>query len=210
MASRSPERLGTGLAGRLGDLAHCFGNRLDPGRKRRIGLVGEAVVVLDVIDAALRKLARQRRELGRGQPLRLEGRAGERPRRRADAAPQRVQAVAGPAETRHQLGRKLDVMQGDIGVQGGIAEQHVEELAGIVPNGFAGQRDANLEQVAGLLCDGRDAADDLGADELVVDGRDRHLHALLGRYGSGAILHRARVAAHVIDRLQNGMHATSP
>ena len=64
-------------------------NGFDPGREPRIGLVGEAMIVLDVVDAALRKAPRQRGELVGGKALRLEGRAGERARRRPDPAPQR-------------------------------------------------------------------------------------------------------------------------
>jgi len=116
----------------------------------------------------------------------------------------------GPPNAAAKLARQLDVMQGDIGVERGIAEQHIDELAGIVPDGLAGQRDPDLEQSVRLLHDGDHAADDLRTHEFVVDAGDRHFHALLDRDGAGTLIDRARVAAHVIDRFHYGMHATSP
>ena len=63
-------------------------DRLDARREGGIGLVGEAVIVLDVIDAAGRKAARQIAELCRRHALRLERRAGQSALACANAAAQ--------------------------------------------------------------------------------------------------------------------------
>ena len=114
--------------------------------------------------------------------------------------------MARTAEHPHQLGRQLDVVQHHVLMQRRVAEQHVEELPGIRSDGLGGERDADLEQRVVQLPDRLDPADDLGADEIVLDRRNRHLDALLDRDRARALLDRARVAADVIDGLQTGMH----
>src|SRR5262245_14566977 len=77
-----------------------------------------------------------------------------------------------------------------------------------MPDGRSGERDADLEPPLRNLGDRLDAADDLGADEIVGDGRERHFHALLDRDGARTLLDRARLAADVIDGLQTSFHGS--
>ena len=44
-----------------------------------------------------------------------------------------------------ELARKRDILEHHVLVQRGVAEQHVEELPGIVADRLAGERDADLE-----------------------------------------------------------------
>ena len=160
------------------------------------------MVVLDVIDAALREALGELRQLRGRQALRFERRAGQRPRGRTDAPAHLMQPVARAAESLHKLGRQLDIVQHHVIVDRGVAEQHVDQLPGIVADGRGGQRDAHLEQAMAQIADGEHAADDLGEHDIVVDRRKRHLDALLDRNGAGAALDRARIAADVIDGLK--------
>src|SRR5256886_10408817 len=58
---------------------------------------------------------------------------------------------------------------------------------------------AHLEAGIAQVADRLDAADDFAVDILVIDRRQRHLDALLGRDGARARLDRTRVAANVVD-----------
>src|SRR5262249_57538208 len=64
----------------------------------------------------------------------------------------------------------------------------------------------DLDKVALFFRDGLDTADDLGANEIIGDRRDRHFDALLDRDGARALLDRARIAAHKEDGLQARVH----
>jgi hypothetical protein len=165
------------------------------------------MIVLDVVDAGARETRRELGKLRRRQALRLERRAGQSAHRRADPPPQCVEPVARAGEGRDQLGRERDVGERHVLVQRRIAEQHVEELPGILPDGRRGERDAHLEVPTRDFDDRLDAADDLGADEIVGDGQERHFHALLDRDGARALLDCARLAADVIDGLQAFLHS---
>ena len=123
---------------RLGDSFHARG-------ERRIGLVRQPVIVLDVIDAPLREAGGQGCELGSRKPLRLERRAGQGTLRCSDTAPEPMQSMARPAERLRQAPRQRDVGKHDVLMQGRVAEQHIDELAGVLPDGVCGQRDRNLE-----------------------------------------------------------------
>src|SRR5262249_57438341 len=79
-------------------------------------------------------------------------------------------------------------------------------LTGIAPDGLSRERDADLEQAIAPFGNGLDVSDDLGAHEVILDRRDRHLDALLDRDGARALLDRARVAAHEVDGLQTRVH----
>ena len=120
-----------------------------------------------------------------------------------------MQPVARAAEAFDQLARQRDIVQHHIVVQRRVAEQHVDELPGIAADGFRGERDAHFEQAVLLFGDGLDPADDLGAHEIVVDRRQRHLDALLDRDGLRARLDRFGVAADLVDRLQTRGHGCS-
>src|SRR5207244_1905828 len=86
------------------------------------------------------------------------------------------------------------------------AEQHVDELAGIVADGRRRKRDCNLEQTLFDFTDGLDLPDDLAADEIVVDCSERHLDALLDRNGLRALGNRAGIAADMIEGGETGGH----
>src|SRR5262249_54409879 len=106
---------------------------------------GEPMVVLDVIDAALSKILGELGKPCRRQALRLERRTGQSPRRRADPAPQLIEPVARTAEDLDQVLRKRHVGEHYVLVQRRVAEQHVDELPGIAPDGLRRERDADLE-----------------------------------------------------------------
>ncbi len=174
-------------------------HRLDARRERGIGLVGEPVIVLDVVDAAVRKAGRQLPELLRRQPLRLERGRGQRPRRRRQPPPQPAGAVARPAEGIGKLARDYDVAEYHIILQRAVAEQHVEQLPGIIAHGRGSERNAHLEPALLLGDDFVHPADDALQHERVADCRERHLDALLDRDGAGTRLDRAGIAADAID-----------
>jgi hypothetical protein len=117
-----------------------------------------------------------------------------------------VQPVVRAAEDRDQFLRKHDIAQHHVLVQRRVAEQHVDELPGVVSDGLDRERDADLEQAAIPFGNGLDAADDFRAHEIVRDRRNRHLDALLDRNGARALLDRARIAAHEVDGLQTWGH----
>jgi hypothetical protein len=164
------------------------------------------VVVLDVIDAAAREFFRQGRELLGRQALRLERGAGQGPLAGADFLAQFVQPVARTAEPFYELARNVGVVQHDIVVDRRVAEQHVDELAGILPDGLGRKRDAHLEDALFPRLDRNDPADDLRQDGFVLDRRHRHFDALLDRDGAGAVLDRGGIGADAIDGFQSRGH----
>src|SRR6185437_12047858 len=168
--------------------------------ERRIALVGEAVVILDEIDAAERQCLRQRGEAGGRQPLRLDGDAGERARRRADAGAQAGDAAAGAGEASDDLIRQAEIDKLDIGLQRGIAEQHVEQLPGVVADGGGAEADLDLEPPRPEFTDGADAADDFAAHEFIPHRRQRRLDALLQRNRLRPRLYRRGLTRYAIDR----------
>ena len=199
--ARQARHIARGSPARLLDSAQRCRDRFEARGERGIRLVRQSMVVLDVVDAALREQLRKLGEPCRRQPLRLERRAGQSARGRAHPPPQPMSPWRGPPKRFHQLGRKHDVVQRHVRMQRRVAEQHVDELPGIVPDGLRGERDADFEQPALPFADGLDAADDLGAHEIVRDRRKRHLDALLDRDGARALLDRSRVAADLVDGL---------
>ena len=112
--------------------------------------------------------------------------------------------MLGPPKARHEVVGKFRVMQDDILLQRRIAEQHVDELAGIVAGGRAAERDAHRERAAADVADRLHLADDLVEDLLVLDRRERHLDALLDRDRLRARFDGARVRADVIDGVEAG------
>ncbi len=181
------------------DRAETCGNGLHPFRERRIGLIGQAMIVLDVVDASLCKTGGKIGERGRRQSLRLERRAGQRAMRRSRSLSQSLHAMARTAERRTQPGRQVDVPQDDIVVQRAVAEQHVQQLAGIVIHGRRRQRNRDIEQAGHDLSNRFDASDDFRQDKVVGDRRQWHFDALLDRERTGARVDRPRVATDAID-----------
>src|SRR5439155_9353271 len=96
------------------DTAQGRSDGVHPRRKRRICLVSEPVIVLDVIDPTLREVLGELRERFRRQALWLECRAGQRPGRRSRPAPQSMDAMTRTAERLAELGRQFHVVQHDI------------------------------------------------------------------------------------------------
>ena len=68
------------------------------------------------------------------------------------------------AECRSQVGGNVDVQQHDVLVQRGVAEQHVEQLPGIVAGGGGGQADADVEDPVAAVLDRFDLAHDVAQD----------------------------------------------
>ena len=81
-------------------------DRGDALRERRIGLVGEAVIVLDVVDAAVGEAARELGELRRRQALRLDARSrsARACRRRRAAAARRARGAGRRTPRRRSSG----------------------------------------------------------------------------------------------------------
>ena len=111
-----------------------------------------------------------------------------------------------PAERfRKQLRGQSHIVQHDIGVQGGVAEQYVQQLAAIavslaVEHHGDGQSDPHLEEAVGELFDRFHLPDDIGQDGWLVDRLDRHFHALFDRDGLGSCLDRGGgVGMHMVD-----------
>ena len=164
------------------------------------------MIILDVIDAALREATRERRERGRIKPLRLQGRAGEGTPPGSDARPELGEALSRPAEGLEHPGRQDGIVQDDVVEKRRIAEQHVHELAGVVSRGLRIEPDARLENSGPEIANGAHLAHDLAEHALILDGRDRHLDALLDRDGAGAFLDGAGLATDVVDGLDRGFH----
>src|SRR5271163_2656011 len=75
-----------------------IGDRLDPCGDRRVGLVGKAVVVLDIVYAAFGEALCDRRELRQRQALWLQSRRGQGAALGADARSQAGKPVSRAAE----------------------------------------------------------------------------------------------------------------
>ena len=103
------------------------------------------------------------------------------------------------AKSRRNIVRKLGIVQHDVVLQRGVAEQHVDELTGVVAGRGAAQADSDREQAGRNLADILHPADDVVEDVLVLDRRKRHLDALLDRDGTGAAFDRTRIRADVIN-----------
>ena len=175
-----------GVGGLCAGLADRRRDRGHPGRERGGGLVGEAVVVLHQVDPAGGEAVGQRREPGRVQPLGLQRRAGECPAGDAEPGPQPGDALARPAEGRRQRRRDAGVDQGHVRMQGGVAEQHVEQLPGIRADGLRREADGGVGHPAAAVGDVQHLAQDLGQDAWDCDRLGRHLDALFHRDGAGA------------------------
>ncbi len=160
-----------------------------------IGLVGEAVVILDEVDAAASETLDQiGQALGR-QALGFDGGAGHGAVGGVGAGAQAGDAVARPRET----GRWVEADQGDVGMQRGVAERHVQELGGIGADGGGREGDADVEEVAAAVADGVHVADDVGVDEFVGDGVERHFHALLNGDGASAGLNGSGIGVDAVS-----------
>ena len=104
-----------------------------------------------------------------------------------------------PAESlQHAIG-KFRIRQRDVGMHGGIAEQHVQHLPRFQAGGGDAEADARFERAMADVADVIHPAHDIVQHALVGDGGDRHLHALLDRDAACACLHPVGGVADVID-----------
>src|SRR4051812_11278767 len=123
------------------------------------------------------------------------------------AMPQPGDAVLRAAEQVDQGLRHGHVAQHDVLVQGGVAEQHVQELPGIAADGGGCQADADVEQAVAEVGDAFHLADDVGQDSPVIDRGQRHLDALLDGDAPGAGLDLGGGAAHAVGNGETADHA---
>ncbi len=101
-------------------------------------LIGQPVVVLDEIGAAEREFMRERGEIFGGEALRLQGRAGQRATFDARQRTQPLHAVVRAAERLEQGRGNFGVLERDVLMHRGVAEQHVEQLSGVRADGARG------------------------------------------------------------------------
>jgi len=125
-------------------LACCLGAGRDTVGETRIGLVGQAVIVLDEIQAARARSVRalsSASQCGR-EPLRLEARSTSTPAcaRAHHAGGARRFRALGPPKHRASSAGISDVMEHDVIVQRRVPEQHVQELARRRRRSFAAAR----------------------------------------------------------------------
>ena len=175
------------------------GDRVDPRGERRIGLIGQAVIVLDVVDAALRKAGGEVGKCGRRKSLRFERRAGKCADTCSRSRAQSLHAMTRTPKRQAQRRRQVDIPQDNIVMQRAVAEQNVQQLTRVVIDGRHGQRYGDLECARLHLMDGLHTPDDFVADKVVRDRRQWHLHALLDRQRIGPRVDRTRVTADAID-----------
>jgi hypothetical protein len=151
------------------------------------------------------------REAGRRQPLRLQRRAGEGALVRAGSFAQAGDANIRSGELRREIVRQFGVVQDHVLLQRGIAEQHVDELAGIVADGRPCEGDAHRKQTGRNLTDIVNSADDVVEDLPVVNRRRRHLDALLDRNALRPRRDGTRVGPDVIggDEAGHGREITA-
>ena len=153
------------------------------------GLVGQAVVVLDQVDPAAGERGREAGELVGGEALGLQRRAGERPVRRSGQRPQPLDAEAGTGEVGQHGRFEVEVDQLDVGLEGAVAERHVQQLGQVGTHRQGGQIQAHAEQLGSDRLDGRHPGHDLVEDARLSDGVEGHLHALFDGQGLGPSLH---------------------
>ena len=138
--------------------------------------------------------------------MRLQRRTGERASPGPDARPELGEALSRPAEGRERRRWQNGVMKNDIVEKRSIAEQHVRELAGVMPRGLHVERDARLEKAGLDAANVTDLTHDFPENVLVLDGRNRHLDALLDGDRTRALLDGAAVGANMVDGLDGGFH----
>jgi hypothetical protein len=172
----------------------------DPLLEGRKCLIGEAVIVLEIIDPAERQIMREFSQGFRRQSLRLERRGGERPGPSADPLAQSREALARPIERRDKISRKIDIDQRDVFVQRRIAEEHVHQLASVAADRRDSKRDLDLEDAAAAIDNVPRFANDVGKNLFVADRRQGRFDALLDRNGAGALLDRVGARANSVCR----------
>ena len=202
------ERPPAGLARRVLDRAQAG---LDPRLEGAERVIGEPVIVLDHVDARPGERAAQRRELGRLEPHRLERGGQQRPAATPVIAPQAREAGARPGKPVERGVRQLDVGQAHVGLEGGIAEQHVEQLGGVAGGGGEGVRDGDAVEVPPAGADLRHAAEDVVGDPGIAR-RDvaGELDRLLEQQCLGTLGHVPGGGADEIRDVEAGVAGCAP
>ena len=114
--------------------------------------------------------------------------------------------MARAAETPRRRRRQLDVVQHDVVVQRGVAEQHVEELSGVCADRPADERDAHLEQAAAssrIATTRPTISARTNSSSIAATGISTLCSTAIARARSSI---DRRVAADVIDGLQTRLH----
>ena len=171
-----------------GRLLHGRGAGAHPRVERAVLLIGQTMVVLDEVEATAREAARKIAQRLRREALWLQRRARHGASFRTHPVPQLLKPVVRSAERRDHLLRQADILQRDIGMDRGIAEQHVEELPRLTPDGRCGESDPHAENAVAKIFDRLDAPDDFRQHERIVDSGNRHLNTLLDSDGRRARL----------------------
>ena len=181
-------------------LAHGAGASRDALLEGAIILVGEAVIVLDEIGAALGELEREISQFARGHALRLQRRTGHRSPLGPGELAQTVEPAVRAAEGREQRCGNLCVHQRNIVVHRGVAEQNIQQLAGVPADRAGAKLDGHVEIAAARVRNRPHLADDLLEDRRIANPGERHFDALLDGDVSRAILDGVRVGANAIMR----------
>jgi hypothetical protein len=126
---------------------------------------------------------------------RLDGGAGERTVVGTGSLAQPLDPEAWALQRRQDRFGELDVDARRVRVEGGHAEQHVQELGGIEGGRGAREGDGREHGSVARRLDRFDAAEDGQLDEGVAHDAARHLHGLLqgDRFGAGGSLGRVDV-----------------
>ena len=156
------------------------------------------MIIFDKIQPAAREVLGERPQLLRRHPLRLQRRSGQRPRLHAQAASQIGDIVQRSTKRLDQAIRDDHVLQDYIFVQRCIAEDHIQELAGIVPDGLGGETDTHREHAIAYVVDIFHDTHDIGQDRHVLYGGQRHLDTLLDGDGPRARLDVLRGATDMV------------
>ena len=139
-------RVEDGPARAFGDLVHGVLARDDAVGEGRIRLIGDAVIVLDDVDAAAREHRAQAREFCHRDALRFERGARQRAFAGAQQRPNAGNPVIRPRESSGESLRKRQADQPHVLQKRTVAEDHVHELRGLAADRLDG--DLEVDPVA--------------------------------------------------------------
>lgn len=159
------------------------------------------MIVLDHIDARAGERLAQRGEPVLGQPLRLERRARQGPVEYARCVAQSLDAEARPGQRGQDLFGESHVHELDVGVQRGVAEQHVDDLRDVAAHRRDGELDVDVEQAVAMRAPSRDASRNVARDVRVVQRGGGQLDALLE---GDAVRHRGNVGGRAANAVGDG------
>jgi len=162
-------------------------------------VVRKPVVVLDEVQARERQRAAERRRLPDRKPYGLEDRRGDRAAVHAEQAPEPRDAEPRPAKDGRERARKADVLELDVGLQGAVAEEHVEELRRVVRRGGPRLRQGDPVVVRLEWLDRHNAPDHVLAHERRAQRGPRELDRLLQKERLDPDVNVRRGRAHAVD-----------